>query len=107
MTTTTDYQGIATVIAALGAFITVLAGLIIQVMTFMRQGQIQHTQATQVATAAVRDIKIDALHDAVNGQSEALRVATGSAAFQAGAVAGADEERANPTAHAAPVVSEK
>lgn len=73
-----DYAGIAQIIASLG---TLLAA-IMSALVFIRQGR------EIVATKA--------LHDSVNGQSEALKALIGKEAFGAGEKAGMEAERARP-----------
>lgn len=77
-----DYQGVAILIGALTAFVSVVGGVAINVATFVRQGQVKDA--------------VTQLHDSVNGQSKELKDAIAKVAFVAGEKAGAESERANP-----------
>lgn len=107
-----DYNGITGLVVAIGAVITIVGGLGMQIATFIRQG---HTNAAIVETkeaiagtnkaivAAV--VKVDEMHDLVNGKSEKLMVAIEKVAFSAGEKAGIAGERAAPMVPAAAELS--
>lgn len=63
-------EGLATLLLALGGFLTALATVGLQVATFMRQGK-------QVRASAQRDAKIEELHQAVGAQSAVISAAAG------------------------------
>lgn len=77
-----DYQGMAILIGAITAFLTVVGGFAMQIAIFIRQGH-----AIQVSKE---------LNASVDGQSKLLNEAVRSGAFSAGEAAGVATERANP-----------
>jgi len=88
-----DYQGIALIIGSVGAVLASVGGITLQILTFMRQGQMMRA-------AVSRDAKIDEVHDLVNGASLALNAALIKVAHNEGEKAGVETERARaaPTA---------
>lgn len=100
----TDYQGMSILIGAIAAFLTVLGGFIMQVLMFIRQGQLASRQerveqvVTEVAKVAVTT------HDLVNSLSDRKDKAQKEAAYEQGKVVGAEEERANPLTPTVPIV---
>lgn len=77
-----DLAGVALVIGAVAAGIATMGGLVIQVLTFLSQAR--------------RDRKLEEMHAAVNGQSEALKKITSESDKAEGRLEGVAKERKNP-----------
>lgn len=60
-----DWIGLATFIAALGGFLTVLGGLGLQIAGFIRSGK-------QLTLSQSNSIKLETVHKQVNGNTERL-----------------------------------
>lgn len=72
-----DLGGVAAVLGGAAALITVIGGFVMQVLTFVRQGQL-------MASGIARDNKLAQVHDLVNSQSEKLNEAIRAVAFAEG-----------------------
>lgn len=79
---TVDLNGVALVIGAFAGLVTVIGTLILQILTFVRAGQMR--------------VAVTELHDSVNGQSVAFKEALEKVAFAAGEKSGVQSERAAP-----------
>jgi hypothetical protein len=85
-----DYQGISILVGQLAAFVVAIGGVGINVAIFLRQGRMEQA-------AKARDGKIAEVKTLVDGLSDKRDAATHKASFAEGKIAGAGEERRNPT----------
>ena len=82
-----NYIGIAAVIGALGAFLTIVGNFVMSLLTFMQNRELMVVTKNQ-------NSKIEQVHVLVNSQSEELKAALTKVSFAEGKDAGVAAEQA-------------
>jgi hypothetical protein len=84
-----DYQGVAILIGAVGTFLSVLAGVILQVLTFLNTRKMERA-------GLARDAQLATIATHVNGMNEIIARAGVAQGRAEGVAIGVAQERADP-----------